>query len=152
MALGADVVNSDSWGAICDAPESADTNWNQPGSITRSDQHRFVFNPLFYEVDLRLKYDDGLTSITDPVIAVWGYYPDTTWSDLTDSSGTHKLTLATDTSNDFWDGTYLYTDPVTIRARGSGILLCCVETALSATGTVNTSEIQARGRITGVVR
>jgi len=100
-------------------------------------------------LQVRLLYDDGLTSITDPVIQIFGRYDDTDqWQRLRNLSNSVDVTLTTATSLDVTDGTLKYTDPAfdahTVDLNATDELLIGVKTALTGTGTVNTAILQAK--------
>lgn len=160
------------WVTVCDAPETADNGGSHvvnPSGITRSALSIFDTKGLGAAILLRLKYDDGLTNITDPVVQVFGsavapsgqvqtnenglggYHltelgTPTDWQPLFDRNGTHAITLTTAASTDQADstGTFLYTVPVEVDLAGCRWVLVTVKTALAATGTVNTSTIDVK--------
>jgi hypothetical protein len=97
---------------------------------------------------VRLAYDDGLTSITDPVIKVFGRdNDDEVWTLLETVGGTVTATIAT-AATDVTDGTMLYTTPDLSAdawdTQGCRQILIGVETALAGTGTVTTAYLQAK--------
>lgn len=101
-------------------------------------------------LQVRLVYDDGLTSITDPVIQIFGRYNDEEmWQRLRSLSDLHDVTLVTDqTTADVTDGTLKYTDPKfdaqTIDLDATDEILVGVKTNLSGTGVTNTAVLQAK--------
>lgn len=98
----------------------------------------------------RLKYDDDLTSITDPIITVFGRYDgEDDWYILPtrETSPSQTVTLTTAAGNGADDtGTFLYTTPsFTARAVdicGATEITFEVGTALAGTGTVNTATVE----------
>ncbi len=135
------------WGTCCDAPETADNSGSSivnPALITRSAQFLIVSHGFGNALQVRLRYDDGLTSITNPVVQVFGKDGNGLWQKLLDKSGSHELTLTTASSTDLTDGTDCYTEPVEVATSGCSYFLVAVKTALAGTGTVNTSLLQAR--------
>lgn len=157
------------WVALCTAPETADNSGSSivnPSLITRSDQNILDSWGFGMSLEVRLKYDDGVTSVTSPVIQVFGADVSSqaetisgepnvrtksamnatvgTWQKLVDSNDDHELTLTVATSSDVTDGTYNYTKPVRVGKAGCRSFLVAVKTAFAATGTVDTSEIQVR--------
>lgn len=107
---------------------------------------------------LRMKYDDGITAVTSPVIRVFGRYICSSdsatpgiagpWQHLKNVNGDLTATLTVDLTNDVQDGTYSYTIPSTTLHSwdkdGCSEFLVGIQTALSATGTVNTATIEAK--------
>lgn len=96
---------------------------------------------------LRLAYDDGLTSITNPVVKVFGRTGNDVWQALRNKSGSLTTTLTT-AATDTTDGTLLYTNPAfdteAIDCLGCDEILVGVETALAGTGTTSNAVIQAK--------
>lgn len=140
------------WTVANSAPETADNSGSAvtaPLSITRADVHYIAVNGKASKVRVRLKYDDGLSSITDTVVQVFGFDREfgsetgPVGERLVDSSGDHEQTLTT-AATDFADGTYKYTDPVEVNLNGNNYIMVAVKTALSGTGTVNNSAVLVR--------
>lgn len=101
-------------------------------------------------VAFRLGYDDALSSITNPVIQVFGRTGSDVWMRLYNMADTpaHDITLTTDATNDVTDGTLKYTDADrkthVVDAMGCDEIIVKVKTALAGTGTVTNSIIQAK--------
>lgn len=97
---------------------------------------------------VRLQYDDGLTSITDPVIKVFGRTGSDMWEVLKTRASTPAITFTVTTgANDTTDGTYLYTLPSYVDAfdcLGCEEIVIGVQTALAGTGTTNTAVLQVK--------
>jgi len=93
---------------------------------------------------VRLGYDDGLTSITNPKVAVFGRTGTEAWQRLLSRASADSATLTTSASNDSTDGTLKYTnvDPSNhvFDMMGCDILIG-VETALNGSTTVLTNSI-----------
>lgn len=97
---------------------------------------------------LSLGYDDALTSITDPIVKVFGRYDENRrWELVPNLAGDLAKALAT-AATDVADGTLKYT---TVNAENHvwnvgafNQLLVGVETALAGTGSTSNSIIQAR--------
>ena len=153
MVLAASLTPHD-WQTACTAPDVADStpDWNDPASIVRPEQGYILVNPLFQEVEFRLRYDDTPPTVSaNPIIQVWGKFADGTWERLADSSGTYLQTLTTTPTTDQADGTYLYTPPQSVRLVGAATLLFAVQTAFAVSVGSATSIIEARGKITRIV-
>lgn len=144
------------WVDVCTAPEATDNATNvviNPGAITRADQTVLAVKGKATKMRIRLKYDDGLSGITDPVVQPFGFdkivpagagvgelgLPER----LADADGDHEQTLATAVT-DCTDGTYKYTDSVEVLLGGNEGVMVAIKTALAGTGTVDNSAIQVR--------
>ncbi len=139
------IVND--WIDICTAPETTDNGGSvvtNPGAITRAEQNWLKTCGLGTQVLVRLKYDDGISVPTSPVVQLFGRDSQGCPQRLVDGSGTHEQTLTIDTTNDVTDGTYKYTAAKTINIHGNIELLAAIKTAFAATGTVDNSAIQVR--------
>lgn len=101
-------------------------------------------------IAVRLKYDDGLSAVTSPVVALFGRVGDSgQWMRLSAVGGSDTITLVVDTTNDMTDGTYKYT-AVNTTAQVFDRMGCDqfgvgVETALDGTGTKTNAVVQAKG-------
>lgn len=141
------------WQTIVDAGgvnvQDASTVTNPTTQVVNSTSHIFRRNGIGTHLVLRLKYDDGLSSITDVVVKVFGRSSDSEpWQLLKSRSGNLSVALTTVLATDAEDGTYKYTTPdYDLHAWDS---LSCnefivgIETALAGTGTVSTATIEAK--------
>jgi hypothetical protein len=100
---------------------------------------------------LRVKYDDGISGVTNAVIQAFGGSGTITalgvadiYEPLFDSSGNHKITMTTDTTNDISDGTFNWTDPVELDFNGCGMVLVGISIAFSGTGVYTTATLEAK--------
>ena len=135
------------WVECCTAPETADNAGSTviaPLGITRSTQNRVTNVGRGTTLQIRLKYDDGVSGVTSPVVQPFGFDGNNSPQRLVNSAGTHELTLTIDTTNDVTDGTYKFTQPVEVDMDANRDMLVAVKTAFAATGTVNNSAIQIR--------
>jgi hypothetical protein len=142
------------WVAACTAPETADNSGNTvvlPNALTRSDLVLLSSHGHGRTLQIRLKYDTGISAPTSPVIQAFGFDGTGTPSQpigspmrLLDGNGDHELTLTIDTTNDVRDGSFKYTKPVEVDMAACSNFLIAVKTAFAATGTVNNSVIQVR--------
>jgi hypothetical protein len=130
------------------ATQDAATITNATTQITAATRSIFSRKGAGTILLIRLGYDDGLTSITNPIIKVFGRTGSDAWMVLKDVSGNLTLTLTTALSTDATDGTLLYTaaDVATssIDCLGCDEILIGVQTALAGTGTVSNSIIQVK--------
>lgn len=104
----------------------------------------------------RMKYDDGVSGVTDPVLNIFGRVAVSTngsqgpWMPLKTREDTPSLnmTLTTDLTNDMTDGTYKFTNPDykanVIDLCGCNEILVGVKTAFAATGTVTTATVEMK--------
>lgn len=137
---------------VVDGQDNGGTIRNPSLDLTASDlEARTLVVGEFGTMALfRLKYDDGLTSITDPIITVFGRYDDSEdWYILPtrETSASTTMTLATAAGDGADDsGTFLFTSPsFTARAVdlcGATEITFEVGTALAGTGTVNTATVE----------
>ncbi len=136
-------------GGITAADNSGSDITNPTSQIDGLTKHILKINKRGTFLQVRLVYDDGLTSITDPVIQIFGRYDSTNqWQRLRNLSDLVDVTLTTSTSLDVSDGTLLYTDPRfnlhTIDLNATDEILIGVKTNLSGTGVTNTAILQAK--------
>ena len=152
MALGADAKFGD-WVTACDAPNVADSSWNNPGGITRAEQHLVVLNPLFQSIEVRLKYlASANPSTTTMQLVLWGKTGAGTWDRLLMADGTDTVSITPNTSTDLTDGTSRWTPPVAVRLAGHDTVLVAVKTAWDTTDNLNeTSSLEVRGAISRLV-
>lgn len=136
------------WIDVCTAPETADNSGNTivaPLGITREAQNRLFNRGVGTTLQIRLKYDDGASTLTSPVVQPFGFDGNSSPQKLVDADGTHELTLTLDGTNDVQDGTYKYSQPVEVDMDGCASVLVAVKTAFNATsGTETNSAIQVR--------
>ena len=173
MALGANVVSGQYRNyAGCVAPVSITAPWqtiiaaggpalldnanitNPTTQIVRPTTSLFILGTQATNLLLRLAYADALSSITSPVVKVFGRLDsNNAWQLLkakaSVGSTTLTATLTADATNDVTDGTYKYTTPdfqnTCWDCLGCTEILVGIQTVLAGTGTVNTSFIQAKG-------
>ena len=136
------------WVDVCTAPETADNSGStivSPLAITRDDQNRLYNSGVGTTLQIRLKYDDGATTLTSPVVQPFGFDGNDSPHKLVNADGDHELTLTLDGTNDVQDGTYKYSQPVEVDMDGCASVLVAVKTAFNATsGTETNSAIQVR--------
>jgi len=136
------------WVDICTAPEAADNAGSTvvaPLAITRAEQNRLRNHGYGTTLQIRLKYDDGIGTVTSPVVQPFGFDGNNAPQRLVDAEGEHELTLTIDLTNDVQDGTYGYTAPVEVDMDGNASVLVAVKTAFNAgSGTETNSAIQVR--------
>lgn len=136
------------WVDVCDAPETADNSGStvvNPGGITRSAQNKLYNHGIGTSLQIRLKYDAGASTLTNPVVQPFGFDGNNSPQKLVDADGTHELTLTLDGTNDVQDGTYKYSQPVEVDMDGCASVLVAVKTAFNATsGAEDNSAIQVR--------
>lgn len=99
------------------------------------------------QVLIRLKYDDGLTAITNPVVQVFGFDAGGNAVMLRNKAGTpsDEITLSTDTTNDLTDGTNNYTsitDAQVVELLGATEIQVGIKTPLSGTGDATTAVVE----------
>lgn len=166
MALGPDIILAGSntrsttpvsitsgWSTVIDAlgmdDVDAATITNPTTEIILSTRHRLHRKGIGTTLLLRMGYDDGLTSITDPVVKVFGKTGTSEiWTLLKSNAPALTGTLTTALTTDVTDGTYLYTtpDPIALGwdCLGCDYLLVGIQTALAGTGTVTNAFLQAK--------
>lgn len=141
------------WVTIIDAggadDQDAATITNPTTQIVLSTRHILLRGNQGTILLLRLVYDDGLTSITNPVVKVFGRSLSTEiWQLLKTKAAALTGTLTTATSTDVTDATNNYTTPdydtQSWDCLGCAEILVGIQTALAATGTVTTAYIQAK--------
>lgn len=136
------------WVDVCDAPETADNSGStvvNPGGITRSAQKLLQNRGVGTSVQVRLKYDVGASTLTNPVVQVFGFDGNGVPTKLRDKDGNHELTLTLDATNDVRDSLFKYSVPVEVDMDGCSSILVAVKTAFAASsGTVSNSTIQVR--------
>jgi len=136
------------WVDVCTEPEEADNSGSTvvaPLSITREAQNRLYNHGIGTSAQIRLKYDDGAGTLTNPVVQPFGFDGNDSPQKLVNADGDHELTLTIDATNDVQDGTYKYTAPVEVDMDGCASILVAIKTAFNAgTGTENNATIQVR--------
>ena len=98
---------------------------------------------------MRMKYDDGLTGITDPKIKVFGRYNAAEqWQILKTKDNALNATMTTVLASDVSDGTFNWTTPDpnkhSFDLDGVDEVAFGVETALAATGDVTTATLEVK--------
>jgi len=137
-------------GGIASTDNGGNDITNPTSQIDGLTKHLLKINKRGTFLQVRLVYDDGLTSITDPVVQIFGRYSDEQmWQRLRTLSNLHDVTLVTDqTTADVTDGTDKFTDPLfdaqTIDLNATDEILIGVKTALAGTGVTNTAVLQAK--------
>ena len=141
------------WDTMIDAggpnTQDASTITDPDAEITNSTSHIFAIKGRGTTLRLRLMYDDGISSVTSPIINVFGRFSsDEVWQRLQNKSGDTNVTLTVDTTNDVSDGTFNFTlvdaDDHAFDLDGCAQVLVGIKTALAATGTVTTATIQGK--------
>ena len=123
---------------------------NPDTQINGTTRNTLKINKLATLMQFRLVYDDGLSSITDPVVQAFGRFDDSQeWQRLKTIASTPSIdvTLVT-AASDVTDGTDNFTDPgfeaQTIDLSGTDEVTVRILTALAATGDVSTAYLQAK--------
>jgi len=129
------------------ATQDAATITNPETEITNAASYNLKRGGRGTFLALRLAYDDGLTSITNPVVKVFGRTSSDAWQLLKTRASALSATLTT-AATDAQDGTLKYTTP-DIETHvwdcfGCEEIIVGVETALAGTGTTANSIIQAK--------
>lgn len=138
------------WVDVCSAPDVTDNSGSSivnPDAITRAEQFLFRNNGYGSIALVRLKYDRGVSSPTDPVVQIFGRDSNGLWQKLYDASSppVHEVEITVATSSDIDDGTaFKYTDWVEVDMQGCVAILVAVKTAFAGTGTVTNSTLQAK--------
>lgn len=136
------------WVDICTAPETADNSGSavvNPGTITRADQNKLYNHGIGTTLQIRLKYDTGASTLTNPVVQPFGFDGNGVPQKLVDANATHEQTLTLSESGDVRDSSFKYSQPVEVDMDGCASVLVAVKTAFAASGgTVNNSTIQVR--------
>ena len=99
-------------------------------------------------VGARLKYDDGISAPTSPIVKLFGrYHEQEPWMVLPSVGGNLSEELTIALTSDLTDGTYKRTvmerDTHLWDTLGRNEFVFGVETAFAATGTVNNSTLEA---------
>lgn len=132
------------------ATQDAATIDNPTADITRSTTSVVNLGSVSgVYVTVQLAYDDGLTSITSPVIELYGRAGGSgTWIRLPNRAGATAVTLTTATT-DVTDGTLFYTAPSPTNhiwdRMGCDEFLVGVTTALAGTGTTSNAVVRIKG-------
>lgn len=145
------------WQTIIDAGgatvQDAATITNPDTNITASTRHIYQKNQnspsLGRFLQARLRYDDGISAATSPIVVCFGRAKDgVAWTPIKTRGGDRTATLTIDQTYDVQDGTYGYTTPdasdSTWETTGFDEFILGIETAFAATGTTTTALIQAR--------
>ncbi len=121
---------------------------NPTTQITAAANRIYVLDNNFSAILLRLGYSSALTTITAPIVKVFGRTGSDVWQVLLTENLTDTATLSTQ-SSDVTDGTLSYTTPSPLLhawdCLGCNQILVGIQTALSGTGTVSNSVIQIKG-------
>lgn len=148
----APVSMTSGWQTLIDAGgvtvQDAATITNPTTQITASTRHIFQRKSAGTNLILRMKYDDGLTTITSPVVKVFGRTGGGAWEVLKSRAAALTATLTATTATDSQDGTYSYTvvdfSTQAWDCLGCEEILVGIETALAATGTTSTATIEGK--------
>lgn len=142
------------WSVVIDAGgmtvQDASPITNPDLEITASTRHIISGdNEQSVFLALRMAYDDGLASITDPIVKVFGRASDAQdWEILRNKAGSITGTIATDTTNDVSDGTLNWTtthaDNNVWDRNGCNEFLVGVETALAGFGDTSNAYLEMR--------
>jgi hypothetical protein len=133
-----------------DADNSGNNITNPTTQITASTRKLVQASDEGTLIRVRMQYDDGLTSITDAVIQVFGRHnSDEMWMPLHTKETTPALTATmTTASTDLTDGTDKFTAPDpkvhTFDTDGCSEFIFGVKTALAGTGDATTAKLQAK--------
>ncbi len=122
---------------------------NPDTQINGTTRNTLKINKLGSFLEFRLVYDDGLSSITDAVIQVFGRFSDSEqWQRLKTIASTPAVNITlTTTSSDVTDATNDFTDPgfgQTVDLNATDEVTVRVLTALMGTGTTSTAFLQAK--------
>lgn len=140
------------WQTVIDAGGMDDADAspivNPTTEITTSDRHIFKVK-RGTTLRFRMKYDDGVTVPTDPVINVFGRLnSNDPWMPLQNKNGAQDITMTTALADDVRDGTFRYTTPdidaAAVDCEGCMEILVGVKTAFAATGDVTTATLEAK--------
>lgn len=144
------------WVTVIDAAgmddaDNAGSNITNPTSQITAATRKLVLAPdQGTLIRVRLQYDDGLSSITDPVIQVFGRHDsDEMWMPLHTKETTPAIvSTLTTAATDLTDGTDKFTAPDpkvnTFDTDGCSEFLFGVKTALAGTGNAATALLQAK--------
>lgn len=142
------IASTDDTSVTGTGPEAADVGNNVTTILAANATRRSILRSQGEGTFLRLrmKYDDGVSAVTSPVVRVFGRSLSGQWEVLSNQSGNTTATLTVDTANDVADGTYMYTTPAfsgnTWDVAGCSEIVVTVTTAFNATGTETTSLIE----------
>jgi len=137
---------STDWVATQDAAAITD-----PASEITSIDDRIVLVNGATIIRAHLGYDDGLTSITNPILVLYGRHgDDDNWRVLLNLNNARAATFTTAASTDVSDGTLNYTSYSDVKdfswdVDGASQIVFGVETALAGTGTTTNAVVQLWG-------
>ncbi len=139
-------------GGITSADNSGSDITDPDAQIDGLTKHILKVNRKGSFLQVRMKYDDGLTAITNPVIQIFGRYNgDEMWQRLRTLSffpGIDVTIVTAQDATDVTDGTFKYTDPLfdaqTVDLNATDEILIGVKTNLSGTGVTSTAILQAK--------
>ena len=140
------------WTTVCTAPDNQDADpiVNPTTEIVNATTSIFMPNvDAGTLIAMRLGYDDGMSSITNPTVNLFGRTGTAgLWQRLESIGGIEVCTLTTDATNDVSDGTLQYTAVDSVdniwHVQGCNQFLVGIKTALAGTGTKTNSIIQVR--------
>lgn len=144
------------WFTVIDAggadDQDAATITDPAAEITAATRKKITTKGRGNHLALRLVYDDGVSAVTNPSLAVFGRVETAAgtelWERLRTLGNSRTVALAVDTTNDASDGTLNYTDVVledtVVDLNGCDEILVGVETAFAATGTVTSAYVQGK--------
>lgn len=142
------------WFTIIDAGGMDDTDASlvNPALIAEEDHHIGKVGGKGTTLRIRLKYDDGDSSVTSPVILVFAKYKTTSqWEYLFNKAGAAAsagVKITVDTTNDVTDATdkWTFADPDNHAwdLNGCDEVIVLVKTAYAATGDASLASLEAK--------
>lgn len=132
--------------------QDAATITDPTAEITNSTTSLFKIGRQGTTLRLRMKYDDGLSAITDPIVKVFGRHDSTDpWQILLKKSSTvvnDTVTLVTTLASDVSDGADNWTsvdaEDHSLDIDGCDEILVGVQTVLAATGDPTLASLEAK--------
>lgn len=140
------------WVTIIDAGgmtvQDAATITNPTTQITSSTRHILRREAKGTHLLLRMQFDDGLTSITDPVVKVFGRTGNQDWEIIKTAVITPADTATITTTSYSENGTDKFTTPDTSSqvwdCLGCAEVIVGIQTVLAGTGTASTAKLWAK--------
>lgn len=137
-------------GGMDETDNSASDITNPDTQIVGETRNTLKINKLGSFLQFRMSYDDGLSSITDPVIQAFGRFDSgEQWQRLKTLAAAPAVDVTITTAGtDLTDGTDNFTDPnftaQTVDLNGTDEVTLRVKTALAGTGDATTAFLQAK--------
>jgi len=137
-------------GGMDETDNSASDITNPDTEIVGTTRNTLKINKLGSFLQFRMSYDDGLSSITDPVIQAFGRFDSgEKWQRLKTLAAAPAIDVTITTAGtDLTDGTDNFTDPnftaQTVDLNGTDEVTLRVKTALAGTGDATTAFLQAK--------